>query len=328
MKKVFLTLMVSIMTCAFTYAQSSLVATLSHEGSATAYYGAEALANAVAAAEAGDVITLSSGSFNAVTITKAITVRGAGMSVSEKGGLPTVITGTMAISGDNVSLEGLYINETLRVEGYTNSNLTVVKCRIYDLSYTGGGNAYNNRFIHCKFAHKVEAYNNASLTMANCVICHLGGGGKYNITNSILIYTGAINTIWPSTIRNSTIANSIIYCKTNDSKYYSSVVLVNNVGNGDVLWANSTQASNVAVEDIFSLFKDFDGTYTDDVTFKLTTTGQAYLGADDTEVGIYGGSMPFDPTTTNPQITKAKIASKSSADGKLSIELEVNGANH
>ncbi|MBO4822880.1 MAG: hypothetical protein J5548_15640 [Prevotella sp.] len=326
MKKLFLTLMVSIMTCTFAQAQSSLVATLSHEGEATAYYGAEALTNAVAAAQNGDVITLSSGSFNAATINKSITVRGAGMSVSEKGGLPTTITGTMKVNTDNVSIEGLYINQTLLVEGYTNSNLSVVKCRIYDLTYSGGGNAYNNRYIHSKIAHATNTYQNSSVTMVNCVINNLGGAGKFNISNSILLYTGGSN--WPSTVRNASIANSIVYCTTNDSKFSDSDVLVSNVGNGDILWANSTLAGNATVEDIFSLFEDFDGTYTDDVTFKLTATGAAYLGADGTQVGIYGGSMPFDPTPTNPQITKAKVAAKSSADGKLSIELEVNGANH
>ena len=129
-------------------------------------------------------------------------------------------------------------------------------------------------------------------------------------------------------MRNSSISNSLIYCSSNDSKYASSVVLINNVGNGDVLWANSTLTSNATVEDFFSLFKDFDGTYTDDTTFELSTAGAAYLGANDMQVGIYGGSLPFDPVPTNPQITKAKVAAKSSADGKLSIELEVNGANH
>ena len=326
MKKLFLTLMVSIITCAIAQAQTSLVATLSHEGSATAYYGAEALTNAVGAAQKGDVITLSSGSFNAPTIVKSITVRGAGMAVSEKGGLPTIITGNINVGTDNVSLEGLYINETLTISGYTNSNLSVVKCRMNTLSYSGAGNAYNNRFIHCKIASGVYTYANASLTMANCVICNPGGNGRYNISNSVLLYNGG--TYWPSTMRNSSISNSLIYCSSNDSKFASNVVLINNVGNGDVLWANSTLTSNATVEDFFSLFKDFDGTYTDDTTFELSTAGAAYLGANDMEVGIYGGSLPFDPVPTNPQITKAKVAAKSSADGKLSIELEVNGANH
>ena len=50
-------------------------------------------------------------------------------------------------------------------------------------------------------------------------------------------------------------------------------------------------------------------------------------GTDGTEVGIYGGSLPYDPTPTNPQITKFNVAAKSTADGKLSVDIEVNSAN-
>ena len=48
-----------------------------------------------------------------------------------------------------------------------------------------------------------------------------------------------------------------------------------------------------------------------------------WLGDDGTQVGIYGGFLPFDPTPTNPQITKFNVASKTTADGKLSVDIEV-----
>lgn len=62
----------------------------------------------------------------------------------------------------------------------------------------------------------------------------------------------------------------------------------------------------------------------EDNTFgKLTTAAKKYLGSDGTEVGIYGGNLPFDATPTNPQITKFNVASKTTADGKLSVDIEV-----
>ena len=65
----------------------------------------------------------------------------------------------------------------------------------------------------------------------------------------------------------------------------------------------------------------------DTETFHLTEAAQtAYLGLDGTQVGIYGGSMPFDPIPTNPQITKCKVAQKSTTDGKLSVDIEVKTA--
>ena len=73
-------------------------------------------------------------------------------------------------------------------------------------------------------------------------------------------------------------------------------------------------------------FKDYTGIYNDDITFELTDEAKAkFLGTDDTQVGNYGGNFPYDPTTTNPHITKCNVAAKSTADGKLSVDIEVAG---
>lgn len=58
--------------------------------------------------------------------------------------------------------------------------------------------------------------------------------------------------------------------------------------------------------------------------YQLTDEAKKYIGDDGTEVGIYGGSLGFDPTPTNPQITKFNVAPKTTADGKLSVDIEVN----
>ena len=49
----------------------------------------------------------------------------------------------------------------------------------------------------------------------------------------------------------------------------------------------------------------------------------SWLGNDGTERGMYGSNWPFDPTTTNPRITKFNVAKKTTADGKLPVEIEV-----
>ena len=79
--------------------------------------------------------------------------------------------------------------------------------------------------------------------------------------------------------------------------------------------------------DYQSLFTTFRGTYTDDETFELTDEAKtSFVGIDGTQVGIYGGNMPFSTTPTNPQITRCNVAAKSTADGKLSVDITVNGA--
>ena len=70
-----------------------------------------------------------------------------------------------------------------------------------------------------------------------------------------------------------------------------------------------------------SLFIDSD--YMQDLTDEAKAT---YLGTDGTPVGMYGGPMPFDLTPTYPQITKMNVASKTTADGKLSVDIELSTA--
>ena len=74
------------------------------------------------------------------------------------------------------------------------------------------------------------------------------------------------------------------------------------------------------------LYASSEKLFEDNTFGKLTTAAKKYLGADGTEVGIYGGSLPYDPTPTNPQISKFNVAAKTTADGKLSVDIEVKSA--
>lgn len=330
MKKLLLSLLVVLGAYTSSHAQASLVATLSHEGETTAFYGAEAFKNALtAAADEGDVITLSSGTFAAADISKSVTIRGAGMSANQYGALPTVISGSLSMGSDNNTIEGIFFDNTVRVSGYTNNNNFFIKCRFKSFEHSGGGNAYNQHFLHCRIAESLYLPQAASAIFSNCIINQLSGYGKYNVNNCIVLFVNVSNNRNPNQISNSSISNSIICSNgTIGLSFASTVLLTSNVGNKEEFWTNSLQESNVTVDDLSAVIKDFAEVYTDDQAYKLTSTGAAYLGSDGTQVGIYGGNMAYDPTPTNPQITKAKVASHSSADGKLSIELEVNGANH
>ena len=78
------------------------------------------------------------------------------------------------------------------------------------------------------------------------------------------------------------------------------------------MFKNVTNATNKIVSDYTSLFKTYTGAALDKLdseTFQLTDAAKTlYLGIDGTEVGIYGGNLPFDPTPSNPQITKCNVA--------------------
>ena len=75
------------------------------------------------------------------------------------------------------------------------------------------------------------------------------------------------------------------------------------------------------------MFKEFTGTYADSQTFELSENAKTtLLGTDGSEIGMYGGPVPYTSQPSYPQITKMNVANKTTADGKLSVEIEVNSA--
>ena len=70
-------------------------------------------------------------------------------------------------------------------------------------------------------------------------------------------------------------------------------------------------------------------TYNDSEKYELTDEAKTkYLGTDGKQIGIYGGSLPYEEDPTTPQITKCNVAAKSTADGKLSVDIEVKAAEY
>ena len=341
MRKFFLSLVVMLVASVFTgkvYAQSSTLATLNHEGTIRTFYGTTALKQAHDAAVNGDVITLSSGNFLAVDITKAITVRGTGMGIDTTAGIePTIITGdfkfNIADAGSyRLTLEGIYSNHTIT---YLNAvNPLFLKCRLNKITYgytSYGGNTgvlKDASFIHCRIAEYISLSKNSS---ASCVNSVIQGPYSSNSSTSNFEFTNCCLRGDMGSVKSSSFKNCII--SDNDNSHYisSSCTAYNCV----CLTANNyfryiTNATNKSLTDYTAFFKTYTGAdleKLDSETFELTDEAKTkYLGTDGTEVGIYGGNLPFDPTPSNPQITKCNVASKSTADGKLSVDIEVRAA--
>ena len=153
MKKFFASLIMLLnISAACVFAQSSLIAALSHEGEITMFYGASALQQAHEAATHGDVITLSSGTFSAVNIEKAITLRGAGFESDVENNLyPTTIAGEFSISKittGKVLIEGIYSNH--RILSSALPETTFMKCRLSRIQFSGSTPSGGVTFIHCK----------------------------------------------------------------------------------------------------------------------------------------------------------------------------------
>ena len=334
MKKLFFSLVAATMATTATFAQSSMLATLSHEGEISAYYGVSALRDAHAAAAHGDIITLSSGSFNAVDITKAVTIRGAGMAIDNTAMTePTVLIGDFNISipedaTGRLTLEGIYHNHTIRLTT-TLKNATFLKDRFRTIqSNTNDGvcRAINLTMIHCRVAGEMRMYNDNSIACTNCIInCPAGVNGNvlYDFQNCVLMRTG--NDDFDEFMNSSSFKNSILI-QDGSWALKSSNTVYNCVGIKEGIFQAIQNSSNV-YKSYEEVFKTYTGTYSDTESFELTDDAKNTLkGLDGTEVGIYGGNIPFSTTPTNPQITKCNVAAKSTADGKLSVDITVQGA--
>ena len=347
MKKYFVTLFLSVFCFVVQVsAQSSVIATLFHDGDIKTFYGTDALRSAHAAAVHGDVITLSSGSFTATNITKAVTLRGAGMeydsiSVTE----PTIISGDFSIQiasdstlqNNNLVMEGIYHNAAgvITVKGSL-KNPQFVKCRLYEIRCSGAsgtyGYMYYANFINCVIAYEVEFYSYGSATFVNCYVNDLyqyNSGSSHEFQNCVVKDDNFFN------VHNTVFRNCFLYAASTTncnlptfSPAYNCVGYTDSTTGG--IFTNQSNTTNTKVSSLSDVFKTWTGSSL--ANFKaerleLTDAAKTkYLGSDGTQIGIYGGSIPFDPRPSNPQITKLNVASKSTADGKLSVDIEVKAA--
>ena len=327
-QKVFTLMAMALLVVAQAKAQTAF-ATLFHEGTLSSFTGVDALSEAMAAAADGDVITLSSGTFNGCTITKAITLRGVGMEADEQGRQTIIKTNNIGISvtdGEekSVSIEGismpsitLSVNKTLGsiylnkcvIKNYTPKSSSTVcanysvitNCKVQELKepYTISRNLQPNVNAYNCYFDKAYA-NKTTYRFDNCVI-----GSGYNAYG-----------YYPASYYNCILLNVPNFYGTADHCVTTFAIDASHGSN------------NYQVEDVTTLFNNYDAAaewYARDLT--LTDEAKAkYLGNDGTEVGVYGGSQPFSAKLERPFIKRLNVDSKSRRNGKLGVVIEVDEA--
>ena len=330
--------MLLTVSVASVFAQSSLIATLSHEGEVSQFYGVSALRQAHEAAVHGDVITLSSGTFTATNITKAITLRGVGMEMDTiTNTLPTVIAGDFGISierdvVEKFLMEGIYHNHRILIHKDL-SNATFISCRFYRLQDVKAPLWNNVKFIHCMLVNDFSCNTDATKSNISFINCYVANGDSNSSLNTSLEFTNCIYDLnwtenWAplSQLGAATFRNCVIISKGHgDLSAHTSAYNCVAVSE-ETCFNNISNKTNTVVGDFSEIFKTYTGVYSDTETFELTDEAKSkYLGLDGTQIGIYGGNLPYSPKTSAPQITKFNVAAKSTADGKLSVDIEVNG---
>jgi hypothetical protein len=295
------------------------------------FYGGYALQAAHEAAVSGDIINLSGGGFSAVEITKSVVLRGVGIS----GEHPTYIINELKINipeddFKRFSMEGIFCGDNVSVYE-TFCNPSFIKCQFQ--GYVNFQSSEKSRrrsslFVNCKLVDEVYLYGRDDAQFINCYINNFitynGNNASGNLSNCII--TGSLYLM-----ESTQIINSIFCCKGIHSEYLlpstaivTSCVSVNEIND---IFKNVKVKTGCIRSKYSDVFKDFDGTYSDTQTFELTEDAKTtMLGTDGTQVGLYGGILPYDPTPSYPHITKMNVANRATSDGKLNVEIEVSAA--
>jgi len=336
MKKFMFILMVALVSgISKSAAQNTLVATLSHGEDITMYYGTYALQQAHAAAASGDVINLSGGAFQSVNITKAVTLRGTGIDDAA----PTYISGDFTINvassdANRLSMEGIRCTGTITMKGTFNSPY-FVKSQFYYFYYSDNTTIKNAMFTNCKITDYYYLRGSSTVQFINSYVSGFINESSTTSSASFIncvilpIYRGEANYIASSQLLNCIIYQTNYNYQNYSNQLPSTTIATNcvSIGFSNLFGAQAANTKNKSVNynEFNKVFKTFTGTYSNSQTFELSDEAKTkYLGNDGTEVGLYGGVLPYSSTPSYPQITKMNVANKTTADGKLSVEIEVS----
>lgn len=328
MKKIILSFIV-IWFSMTAFAQSLNVATLSHGDSIKAFMGNDAFIKVMEIAQPGDIINLSSGSFQAPKIDKPVTIRGAGAGVDINSSTIVLQNCTINVPVDTFrfSCEGVRFSNNVEIEQLSGHSL-FMKCWFYNI-FTRYGETYPDDIIY-------------SCSVINCIVAnemYFGCQGSISFFNS---YLGRFNNSGYS--QHTNLTNCVFVPKNNDVRNfdycliqnsifcaYTFRLLDNTVAYNSVMigynCSNPASYDNVIESKYSDVFATFDGSYNNSETFQLNeSAATTLLGNDGTQVGMYGGMFPFSFDLSYPIFTKFDIAKKATADGKLSVDIEVNTA--
>ena len=337
MKKSILTVGMLLLTT-FVIAQYRVA--LHSNGNVTIFGGGNPFTEAYNAAIAGDTIYLPGGNLLfPPTIDKSLTIRGVGhYPVATSATNKTVLSGNLSIGGnaDYLHIEGIHLTGILTFVTNQKADFVALKRnRFNSITYSGNGATpcSNNTISECIIDSNIYGSNASYLMISNTII---GGtldyGTQLGVSNNIFLRTGAylINNI-----TNSSFTNNIFmfnYGPTYLLNYCSGNTLNNNVFRIAITEETNTLTDNYYSTDIALVFVSTPAaafSYEQDYSL-LPTAQTTYLGAEGTQVGIYGGTFPFKANSvpTNPSITAKTIAPQTDTDGQLPVQVTVKAQSN
>ncbi|WP_297828623.1 hypothetical protein [uncultured Methanobrevibacter sp.] len=298
------------------------VAVLQHNGEISAFYGIDAFVQAHNAATEGDTITLSSGTFNGCSISKAITLHGAGMmSDSLRVGRTEIHSDWTHYFDihDNVqflTVEGIFFNVFFEFH-WALHHAIFTKCYFRSVA-CGGYVLYDVTFNNCIMANCRVNSASDNLVFNNCVLNSFHNGitssPAISIYNSIIIPTEVDKT-------NLYLYNCIICGNAShmQNQYASKCIAI-----GETFPDSMTALDCMTASSFDDVFETWDGTFAIDADYSLKEDiATSFLGSDGKQVGIYGGLMPYNPRPTYMRPYRCNVAGFTTTDGHLNVGVEV-----
>lgn len=341
MKKYFL-LIVMCFAALGVMAQTTRVATLTHAGVTTEYYGENAFDIAVKASVDGDLITLSEGLFTGTTINKSLNIRGNGVGSTQ---ITSKVTLDKSADEDEanhwLNIEGITFNAEIRIqkpssaEPYVLKDLCMKKCDIkyfyFDNLYTTYRSTLKNcSFINCRITNAIALYNVCEVSFINSIVSGYEYNAieeqetnpKVNMLNCVYIANCA-----PAGVTYLNAKNSVILIRTSrqdkENSFPPTVVFQNCVISGDLYTASDVNylfRNGIERDQTIWMPKEQAFVTTNDATNDYQLKEITSEEVDGTKLGIYKGKVPYTTTVTYPHFTTFNVAEKA-VDGKLSVEV-------
>lgn len=308
------------------------------------FKGNTALVTAYTAAQSGDTLYLSGGTFFPPTagFDKKLMIFGAGHYADS-----ALVTGKTFISGnvifsenaDQSYIEGVEINGNITVTNNNSVNsFTIKRCRVIgNIIFDGDLStpSTNLALIGNVLMGNVSIVNVTNAMISNNIFnAGLLNTNGNQISNNVFLSNVDIFDYYVFSGNNNTFSNNIcIYTYNNGfaqsgstgNFYYNNLFVAPSptfgitptyIGN----YTNVAQA-NIFVNQTGSTFN-----YSHDYHLKSPET---YLGTDATQVGIYGGAFPYKEGAVplNPHIQIKNISPSTDVNGDLQIQIQVKAQN-
>ena len=350
MKKLFL-ILTSVFVSAYAMAQDTFVATLEHNGEYTNFYNNTALTAAYEAAEDGDVITLSSGTFTCPNITKGVTIRGIGLAQLEQNKKTYISTAFDVYAQDasrTVNLEGLYLQNTMNIysdgSAETAGTVNIIKTRcnavnVLEKDSPTDTTTVKVNFYNCWMNGEFKS-NNASYTDIKVMNCYITGTcftKRSEVSNIIFrncyLNFGNLSAMAYSSFENCIIRfNGYYYSSTAYDCLPNSATAINSVSftnNGRTSYYNTSAFAIISYSENCNYLGqnlDLNTVFSDQANFILQEEfAKKYLGTDGKEVGMYGG-IGYTTKVRYPIISTLSIGNgqTTSREGKLDVTIELD----